>query len=101
MAPTELDKQLEEDIKELMGWARRYCDLRNTSTPSSFNLIVRRMLERGIQPPIYDRIIWARDGMRNDEKGCFLSGITKEEATAGTAAAKGIYYFHDIDYDLE
>jgi hypothetical protein len=66
-----------KDLRELIYWARRYCDGRSTYAPSSFNEILKNILlsypniEKNIQ---VDSTLtdegkywpWAQDGMYKD-----------------------------------
>ena len=56
-------EELENIIKDLHHWARRYCDCRMTSVAYEFNKHTKRLIELGLELDNVDGSIYARDGM--------------------------------------
>jgi len=69
---------LENALKETLWMARRYADGRATYAASSYNSVVRQLLELGVSLPKTDGTLWARDGM-----GRRYDGLTDAEAEEG------------------
>ena len=69
-----------------MHWmARRYADMRSTYAPGILNDCTKQLLRLDVKlNEESDGIIWARDGM-----GRKFDGLTDEQATPGTSAARG------------